>query len=208
MFEEIVIKTAHLAAFWQAYGFCHGVLNTDNMSINGLTIDYGPFAWMEHFDPDFICNHSDRDRGRYRYKAQPEICKWNLEKLAEAWSTVVDQAAMTRIIDSNYDSYYSRAYYGRMRQKLGFSIVDALPADLQDQGTHRIIAVEPEDELPEAQRTCIDLYMEAMEQTGADFTDAFRILTRVPIAGSWEEALEALVKVGAPLDLREKQQEP
>ena len=67
MFEKIVVETARTVALWQAYGFCHGVLNTDNMSILGLTIDYGPYAWMEHFDPDFICNRSDREGGRYRY---------------------------------------------------------------------------------------------------------------------------------------------
>lgn len=59
MFEKIVKDTADLAALWQCYGFCHGVLNTDNMSILGLTIDYGPYAWMENFNPDYICNHSD-----------------------------------------------------------------------------------------------------------------------------------------------------
>jgi serine/tyrosine/threonine adenylyltransferase len=69
MFEKIVKDTADLVALWQCYGFCHGVLNTDNLSVMGVTIDYGPFAWMEHHDPDFICNHSDQDRGRYRYKA-------------------------------------------------------------------------------------------------------------------------------------------
>jgi serine/tyrosine/threonine adenylyltransferase len=69
MFEKIVKDTADLVALWQCYGFCHGVLNTDNLSVMGLTIDYGPFAWMEHHDPDLICNHSDQDRGRYRYKA-------------------------------------------------------------------------------------------------------------------------------------------
>jgi len=60
------------------------VLNTDNMSIIGLTIDYGPFGFMDYFNKDHICNESDSDRGRYSYRAQPEICKWNLEKLAEA----------------------------------------------------------------------------------------------------------------------------
>ena len=69
MFEKIVAETAKLAALWQCYGFCHGVLNTDNMSVLGLTIDYGPYAWLEHHDPDFICNHSDRERGRYRHRA-------------------------------------------------------------------------------------------------------------------------------------------
>lgn len=60
MFHQIVRDTAETIALWQAYGFCHGVLNTDNMSVLGLTIDFGPFAWMEHFDPNFICNDSDK----------------------------------------------------------------------------------------------------------------------------------------------------
>lgn len=67
-FEELVSRTAKLVAKWQANGFCHGVLNTDNMSILGLTIDYGPFAFMEHFNPKFICNYSDKE-GRYCYEA-------------------------------------------------------------------------------------------------------------------------------------------
>lgn len=79
-FNEIVCRTARLAAKWQACGFCHGVLNTDNMSILGITIDYGPFAFMEHYNPKFICNYSDKE-GRYCYEAQPEICLFNLNKL-------------------------------------------------------------------------------------------------------------------------------
>jgi uncharacterized protein YdiU (UPF0061 family) len=66
MFEQIVIRTATLAAYWQSYGFTHGVLNTDNMSVLGLTIDFGPFGFLEFFDPGFICNHSDKN-GRYCY---------------------------------------------------------------------------------------------------------------------------------------------
>lgn len=68
MFEEIVKSTAKMVALWQCYGFCHGVLNTDNMSVLGLTIDYGPYGFLEHYDPNFICNHSDNE-GRYRYAA-------------------------------------------------------------------------------------------------------------------------------------------
>ena len=60
------MRTAKLVALWQSYGFCHGVLNTDNMSILGLTIDYGPFGFMEYFDKNYICNHSDNE-GRYSY---------------------------------------------------------------------------------------------------------------------------------------------
>ena len=68
MYEELVKSTAKMVAMWQCYGFCHGVLNTDNMSVLGLTIDYGPYGFMEHFDPKHICNHSD-EHGRYRYEA-------------------------------------------------------------------------------------------------------------------------------------------
>lgn len=68
MFEEIVKSTAQMVAHWQLVGFCHGVLNTDNLSVLGLTIDYGPYGFLEHYDPKFICNHSDHD-GRYRYEA-------------------------------------------------------------------------------------------------------------------------------------------
>ena len=68
MFEEIVKSTAKTVALWQCFGFCHGVLNTDNMSMLGLTIDYGPYGFLENYDPKFICNHSDNE-GRYRYEA-------------------------------------------------------------------------------------------------------------------------------------------
>jgi serine/tyrosine/threonine adenylyltransferase len=98
MYDEVVRRTAVMVARWQLVGFCHGVLNTDNMSILGLTIDYGPFGFMEHYDPDLICNHSDLENGRYRYKAQPEICLWNLNKLAEALSLIV-------VIDSKQASH-------------------------------------------------------------------------------------------------------
>jgi uncharacterized protein YdiU (UPF0061 family) len=75
-----VRRTAYLVAKWQAVGFVHGVLNTDNMSIMGLTIDYGPYGFMEHFDPQYVPNGSDNS-ARYSYQEQPKICKWNLGKL-------------------------------------------------------------------------------------------------------------------------------
>jgi uncharacterized protein YdiU (UPF0061 family) len=78
-YTEIVRRTAYLVAKWQAIGFVHGVLNTDNMSIMGLTIDYGPYGFMEHFDPQYVPNGSDNS-ARYSYQEQPKICKWNLGK--------------------------------------------------------------------------------------------------------------------------------
>src|SRR5215210_2341670 len=81
--REVVARTARLVAKWQAVGFAHGVLNTDNMSILGITLDYGPYGWVEDFDPGFICNHSD-EGGRYAFDQQPRIAYWNLAALAQA----------------------------------------------------------------------------------------------------------------------------
>lgn len=82
-YETVVASTARLVAKWQAVGWVHGVLNTDNMSLMGITIDYGPFGFMESFDFDYVPNGSDSS-GRYSFKNQPEMCRWNLLKLAEA----------------------------------------------------------------------------------------------------------------------------
>src|SRR5581483_2346629 len=82
-FGEVVKRTAELMAQWQAVGFCHGVMNTDNMSILGLTLDYGPFGFLDGFNANHICNHSDTG-GRYAYAQQPQIGYWNLFCLAQA----------------------------------------------------------------------------------------------------------------------------
>jgi uncharacterized protein YdiU (UPF0061 family) len=87
--EEVARRTARLMAQWQAVGFCHGVMNTDNLSILGLTIDYGPFGFLDGFDPMHICNHSDH-QGRYAYARQPGIAWWNLHALAQALVPALD----------------------------------------------------------------------------------------------------------------------
>ncbi|MGH8788456.1 MAG: protein adenylyltransferase SelO [Cupriavidus necator] len=83
LLREVSLRTADLIAHWQAVGFCHGVMNTDNMSILGLTIDYGPFGFLDAFDANHICNHSDT-QGRYAYSQQPQVAFWNLHCLAQA----------------------------------------------------------------------------------------------------------------------------
>ncbi len=87
-FRVVVERTASMIAQWQACGFNHGVMNTDNMSILGLTIDYGPFGFMEHFNSRYICNHSD-DEGRYCYEAQTAIGLENLQFLADALDPII-----------------------------------------------------------------------------------------------------------------------
>ena len=90
MLENCVLKTAKMIAQWQSVGFNHGVMNTDNMSILGDTIDYGPFGFLDNYDPEHICNHSDTN-GRYSFKNQPSIGLWNLNALATALTSLIEQ---------------------------------------------------------------------------------------------------------------------
>jgi len=92
LLRHAALRTADTIAQWQAVGFCHGVMNTDNMSILGLTIDYGPFGFLDGFDPNHICNHSDSS-GRYRWRYQPDIGFWNVGALAQALAALVPDAA-------------------------------------------------------------------------------------------------------------------
>ncbi|XP_016120693.1 selenoprotein O-like isoform X2 [Sinocyclocheilus grahami] len=153
-FREVTVRTAKLVALWQSVGFCHGVLNTDNMSILGLTIDYGPFGFMDRFDPEFVSNASDK-KGRYSYEAQPYVCLWNLARLAEALGTELQSAKAGAILDE-FMTIYQDCYLDIMRRKLGL---------LRQQ--------EPEDV-----ELVADL-LKTMHITGADFTNTFRLLSAV-----------------------------
>lgn len=117
-FNDVVTRTATLIADWQAVGFAHGVMNTDNMSILGLTMDYGPFGFLDDYVPDFICNHSD-NRGRYSFDNQPAAALWNLQRLAQTLSPFIPVEALNDALDSYQLALLTR-YGQRMRQKLGF----------------------------------------------------------------------------------------
>lgn len=117
-FQNVVTRTATLIADWQAVGFAHGVMNTDNMSILGLTMDYGPFGFLDDYVPDFICNHSDH-QGRYSFDNQPAAALWNLQRLAQTLSPFIAVDALNDALDSYQLALLTR-YGQRMRQKLGF----------------------------------------------------------------------------------------
>jgi len=121
MFCEIVERTANMIAKWQGVGFNHGVMNTDNMSIEGLTIDYGPYAMLDDFNYNYICNHTDRV-GRYAYGEQPNISYWNLTKLSEALSPIISKEKMQKKLDDYGAFIYPNAYVDVMRDKLGLSL--------------------------------------------------------------------------------------
>jgi uncharacterized protein YdiU (UPF0061 family) len=116
-YAEVVRRTAALVAHWQAVGFAHGVMNTDNMSILGLTLDYGPFGFMDGYDPDFICNHTD-EGGRYSVINQPGIAHWNLRALAVALSRLVPAQTLLESLDG-FERHFGARYRTLMRAKLG-----------------------------------------------------------------------------------------
>lgn len=154
LFGEIVVRTARLVAQWQTLGFCHGVLNTDNMSILGLTIDFGPFAFMEKYDPKFVSNHSDTE-GLYSFMNQPKVCYWNLTRLAEALKAVLPSLEVNIGLDKFWSAYHAE-YNVIMHRKLGLTV-----SNLKDD---------------------TDLFQnlfETMYHTGADFTNVFRTLSMV-----------------------------
>ena len=113
----VVAATAKLMAQWQAVGFTHGVMNTDNMSILGLTLDYGPFGFLDSYDPGFVCNHSDQ-AGRYAFDQQPDVAAWNLTRLAQALTPLMPVEAAKAALDT-YPAVFASAYINLMCAKAG-----------------------------------------------------------------------------------------
>jgi uncharacterized protein YdiU (UPF0061 family) len=149
--EEVSRRTARLVAQWQGVGFCHGVLNTDNMSILGLTIDYGPYGFIDGFDAGHVCNHSD-EHGRYAYDMQPQIGHWNLYALGQALVPLTDDLDATKAAIDVYLDEYSRAIDDIFRAKLGLA------------------TSQPEDE------TLISGLMELLNANRTDWTRFWRSL--------------------------------
>jgi len=151
LLEQIAFRTARMVAQWQSMGFCHGVLNTDNTSLLGLTLDYGPFGFLDTFQIDHICNHSDHG-GRYAYHRQAEVLHWNLYCLASAMLEALQEelqaalgleqeASIQKIKDTldHYNREYATHWQSLFRQKLGLSVQDTQDVSLLEellQGLH------------------------------------------------------------------------
>ncbi|HEY9811371.1 MAG TPA: YdiU family protein [Halomicronema sp.] len=117
-YAELVQRVAELTAHWMAAGFCHAVLNTDNMSITGESFDYGPYAFIPTYDPNFTAAYFDY-YGRYSYGNQPGICRLNLELLQRPLSGIIEQQDLDSGL-AKFEEYYHQAYQERMLNKLGF----------------------------------------------------------------------------------------
>jgi len=134
LLQAVTERTATLLAHWQALGFCHGVMNTDNMSILGLTIDYGPFGFLDAFDPNHICNHTDA-QGRYAFARQPQVAWWNLHALAQALVPLVgagrgdeDDVKAIQAALAPFGPVFSAEMSRLMRARLGLQ--DSRPDDV------------------------------------------------------------------------------
>lgn len=165
LLQEVVTRTARLIAGWQLVGFAHGVMNTDNMSVLGLTLDYGPFGFMEAYDPGFVCNHSDVLE-RYAFDRQPQIGLWNLSCFAQALLPLLAPddgeagAERARSALDGYDAAFSRAWADGMRAKLGLREARAEDRDL------------------------IRGLLETMREGSVDYTNLFRALSRLRADGT------------------------
>lgn len=118
LLAAVTARTARLIAQWQAVGFCHGVMNTDNMSILGLTLDYGPFGFLDAFDANHVCNHSD-EQGRYAYSRQPAVARWNLYCLGEALMPLIDDVESAEAALEPFKALFEASLDDALHAKLG-----------------------------------------------------------------------------------------
>lgn len=168
---DVSERTAELVARWQVLGFMHGVLNTDNMSILGLTLDYGPFGFMEAFDPNHICNHSDT-HGRYAWRMQPRVCHWNLLALGDALQSLIGHPDYIReLIEHSYWPHYERCFQQAANARLGFAKV--LPGDADFVGeTFGLL---------QRQRLDLTRFFRALSHLPAQATREERVLSDAPL---------------------------
>lgn len=157
-FKDIAERTAEMIALWQSVGFAHGVMNTDNMSILGITIDFGPYGFLDDYSPEYICNHSDY-QGRYAFSNQPAVAYWNLHRLANALSGLMTMEQLQAGLAA-YEPALMTAYGRLMRAKLGFFTQDPQDNDLLNQ------------------------LLDMMAKEKRDYTHTFRLLSDVEQAST------------------------
>ena len=165
LLKNVANQTREMIVHWQRVGFVHGVMNTDNMSVLGLTIDYGPYGWLEDYNPNWTPNTTDSAHRRYRFGNQPEIALWNLYQLANALYPLIEEAAPLEKILEDFQLRYQQDYHTMMLQKLGLTNLD-----------------EKDDQL-------IAILTDTLQLTETDMTIFFRNLSQLKDEDSEEKAL-------------------
>lgn len=131
-FAEVASRTAHMVAHWMRVGFVHGVMNTDNMSVLGETIDFGPYGWLEDYDPNWTPNTTDAQGKRYRFGHQPAVAQWNLLQLANSIFPLVNEAEPLEKILAGFERDYVQIWNNMLGQKLGLAEFAARDGELTD----------------------------------------------------------------------------
>lgn len=168
-FQDVVDRTSQLMVEWQRVGFVHGVMNTDNLSILGLTIDYGPYGWLEDYDPAWTPNTTDAQNRRYRFGNQPGIGMWNLAQLGNALYPLLGETEGLQRVLNSYRTSYQSGYHEMMVSKLGLRDSGAIPTDFIEELTN------------------------CMEQSEVDMTLFFRELSNMTVSDDFE-AFEAMLE--------------
>lgn len=167
-FKTVADKTREMILHWQRIGFVHGVMNTDNMSVHGITIDYGPYGWLENYDPSWTPNTTDSQNRRYRFGNQPQIAQWNLYQLANALYPLINEAEPLEKILESFITDFDRDYKGMFLSKLGI-----------------FTSTETDDKLISALEAVLQL-------SETDMTIFFRNLGKVLKSDSVDEAIEKI----------------
>lgn len=170
-FSEVCARTATMVVHWMRVGFVHGVMNTDNMSILGLTIDYGPYGWLDDFDPHWTPNTTDAGGRRYRYAQQPAVAQWNLERLADALHPLFADIAPLRAGLERYVSVFNAEYRDMLASKFGFATLTTDHEEIAQAG------------------------LALLQSAEGDYTLFFRALTEMPTPVPAEDA-EAVALLG------------
>jgi len=167
MFEEVVRRTAEMIVHWMRVGFVHGVMNTDNMSILGLTIDYGPYGWLDNYDPGWTPNTTDAGGRRYRFGHQPQIAMWNLSRFADALYPLVEEAEPLQQALDTFPTMYESQWREMMVHKLG---LDRFEADTDGELVEELEGI--------------------LQQVETDMTIFYRQLARIDASPSSTEVTE------------------
>jgi uncharacterized protein YdiU (UPF0061 family) len=167
-FAEVCRRTAVMIAEWMRVGFVHGVMNTDNMSILGLTIDYGPYGWIDDFDPDWTPNTTDSGSRRYRFGQQPNVAAWNLGRFAAALYPLLGEVEPLEAGLAVYHDELERCSLARFAGKLGIAEFHA----------------EPDPEHPDSGVALVDGLLRVLVGVSTDMTSFFRALADVPVAAA------------------------
>jgi serine/tyrosine/threonine adenylyltransferase len=197
LLREVCERTALMIAHWMRVGFVHGVMNTDNMSVLGLTIDYGPYGWLEPFDPGWTPNTTDAAGKRYRFGAQPQVALWNLMRFGEALLPLVDSVELVTQALGSYEQAFVRHSEAMTRAKLGLPAATSPGASTEDEAMMRSLfelLAREEVDMTLLFRALADVDVLAAASTDARFASISHAYYSEPSAGLATEMREWLVR--------------